>query len=288
MHLARRLWSLLEPIHVVSYFSPEPLGELKAAGYKGYWMGYFAQRGAALGEASPELVEALFYNFSRSHIARALPDAWTFASPRAALDARLRGSSAALARHTATAGIATTDLARAAELASRAAAAAPVEGRGLFAAHRGLPEPEEPLARLWHAATLLREHRGDGHVAALLAHGIGGRESHVFHAVRHGMPAEAYVATRNLDAQEWAGHLEALRLRALVDREGALTDQGLALKQAIEDLTDELAAPAYAVLTDTEARELRDLLAPVSAAVVASGELPLPLPTGLDPRTAQA
>ncbi|MFQ6231024.1 helix-turn-helix domain-containing protein, partial [Nocardia sp. NPDC002869] len=63
---ARQAWRLLEPLHAVTYFSPEPLQALKAAGYRGFWMGYFAGRAAPLGAAGPEVVHALFYNFTAS------------------------------------------------------------------------------------------------------------------------------------------------------------------------------------------------------------------------------
>jgi len=271
---------LLEPIHLVTYFSPEPVGALRAAGYRGYWMGYFAQRSAPLGAAGPDLVQAVFYNFSAEHIGGALPDAWAIAPPKAALAARLEGSTAALARHAAV-GDVRTDLARAAEIAGRLTQGAPVEGRTLFAANHALPEPTEPLARLWHAATLVREHRGDGHVTALLAHGIGGRESHVFHALQVQLPAAAYELSRNMAPEEWTHHLDALRARGFVEADGSLSEHGRATKQAIEDLTDELAGSAYAGVPDAEIEELEGLVGPLRHAVVASGELPNPTPTGM-------
>ena len=73
MNPTREAWRLLEPIHAVVYFSPEPLGALRAAGYRGYWMGYFAGRAAPLGAVGPDVVHALFYNFSRERVAKALP-----------------------------------------------------------------------------------------------------------------------------------------------------------------------------------------------------------------------
>ena len=159
--LARRLWSRLEPIHVVTYFSPEARAALSGAGYKGFWMGYFAGRAAPMGPVGAEIVFATFYNFSIAHVQRAIPDAWTFAPPSAALQARERGSTAALRR-----AFADSDLAEAVQtaavLARTAAESAPMEGRALFAANRALPWPTEPTAALWHACTLLREHRGDG------------------------------------------------------------------------------------------------------------------------------
>src|SRR4051794_15537981 len=280
---ARELWALLEPVHAVVYFSAEPLEALRVAGCRGFWMGYFANRSAPLGPVGAGLVPALFYNFSTERVARALPAAWDFTTPAAALEAREHGSVAALRRQLEAAADG-REVERAGELAARAAAAAPVEGRPLYAANRALPEPSEPIARLWHAATLLREHRGDGHVAALMAAGIGGRESHVFHALASGTPRVVYTVARDFDDQEWGRHVAALTERGLAHAEG-LTDAGKALKAEIEQHTDQLAAPAYDALSDEELDELAAVLRPITRAVVAAGDLPLDSPMGLDLRT---
>jgi hypothetical protein len=280
---ARELWGLLEPIHAVVYFCPEPLEAFRAAGYRGFWMGYFAGRSAPLGAVGAGVVHALFYNFSADRVARALPSAWEFAPPAVAVEVRQRGSVAALRRHLGDAAD-SPEVARAAELAARAAAAAPAEGRVLFAANRALPEPEDPLSRLWHAATLLREHRGEGHIAALMAAGIGGRESHVFHALSNGTPRAVYVVARDFDDEEWSHHVEQLRGRGLASDQG-LTEAGTRLNAGIERRTDELAAPAYDVLSEDEQDELIRLLRPMTAAVARAGEIPLDSPMGLDLRT---
>lgn len=278
---ARALWTLLEPIHAVTYFSPEPLGALKEAGYRGFWMGYFAGRGAPLGAASAELVHALFYNFTLEHVARALPDAWSFAPPAAALGARLDGSVAALRRLLGEGLAEGEGVARAAELAMRAASQAPAEGRALFAANRSVPVPSSPLELLWHAATLLREHRGDGHVAVLTSAGISGREAHVLHALTSGTPAEVYAAARGLGEEEWEQLCSDLALRGLV-AEGEATELGRDVKAVIEEQTDRLAAVAYATLSDAELDELMGLLRPLARAVVAGGEIPVKSPIGID------
>ncbi|MFE6647271.1 hypothetical protein ACFVJS_11965 [Nocardioides sp. NPDC057772] len=151
---ARRLWKLLEPIHAVGYFSPEPVALLKEAGYRGYWMGYFAARSAPLGPVPAEVVHAVFYNFAFSHVSRALPDAWGFAPPEAAHEARRSGAVAALRRQLGSLAD-SDDVARAASLASRAALSAQPEGRPLYAALRSIPLAEDPLTLLWglgHAA----------------------------------------------------------------------------------------------------------------------------------------
>lgn len=279
---ARTLWKLVEPVHAVTYFSPEPLAALKAAGYRGFWMGYFAGRAAPLGTASAELVHATFHNFAFAHVARAVPDAWSFAPPEAALRARQEGCAATLARHLGDAGDAADGVGPVADLALRAGTAAPTEGRALYAANRALPVPDEPLARLWHAATLLREHRGDGHVAALTAAGIGGRESHVLHALATRTPTSVYETARGFDDVEWTAVLDALRERGLVDGGGGLTDEGRAVKVRVEQQTDDLAATALDPLSDDEVDEMLALLRPVAAAVVAAGEIPAKSPMGLD------
>lgn len=279
---ARRLWKLLEPIHAVGYFSPEPIALLKEAGYRGYWMGYFAARSAPLGAVPAEVVHAVFYNFAFSHVSRALPDAWGFAPPEAAHEARRSGAVAALRRQLGALADA-EDVARAASLASRAALGAPLEGRPLYAALRALPVAEDPLTLLWDAATLLREHRGDGHVATLLTAGIGGRESHVFHALATGLSPSVYATSRNIHETEWSALVAGLRSRGLVTSDGgSLTDAGRETKAGIESTTDALAATAYAALDSAEVEELITLLRPLTKAVVASGEIPGQSPMGLN------
>ncbi|NGN95262.1 hypothetical protein G5C66_21300 [Nocardioides sp. KC13] len=279
---ARRLWKLLEPIHAVGYFSPEPIALLKGAGYRGYWMGYFAARSAPLGAVPAEVVHAVFYNFALSHVSRALPDAWTYAPPEAAHEARRSGAVAALRRHLGALAD-SDDVARAAALASRAALSAPLEGRPLYAALRSLPVSDDPLTLLWDAATLLREHRGDGHISALLAAGIGGRESHVFHALATGLSPSVYATSRNIHETEWDTLVTGLRSRGLVTSDGgSLTDAGRETKAGIESTTDALAATAYASLEEVEVEDLITLLRPLTKAVVASGEIPQQSPMGLD------
>jgi Helix-turn-helix family len=278
---ARLLWRLIEPVHAVSYFAPEPIAEFSRAGYRGFWMGYFAGRAAPLGPVGPELVYALFYNFTFNRVARALPDAWTFAPASVALEARERGATAALRRQLG-------DLARdpcvvaAADLLAHAAHAAPLEGRPLFAANRALPEPVEPIARLWHFATLLREHRGDGHIATLLSFGITGRQSHVLQSLAIGMPKTVYVTARDFSDSEWEDMLAELRSAGYVDAAGKLTDAGRAIKDSIEARTDELAWSAYAGLPPGDLDALADALRPIARAVVRAGDIPLDAPMGLN------
>src|SRR5688500_4229492 len=171
-HDARRLFELVEPIALVTYLADEPTEAVMALGLPRVWDAYFAGRAAPLGREVPAAtVHALFYNFADGEVARHIPRVWDAVTPEAANAARERGSVAALRRILGDLAD-TPGVARAADLLTKAGTSARTEGRALYAAVRTLPRPTEPLPRLWHGANLLREHRGDGHVAALLALGI--------------------------------------------------------------------------------------------------------------------
>lgn len=277
---ARRLWRLLEPLHAVTYFSDETREALSAAGYRGFWMGYFAARAAPLGPVGPEVVTALFYNFAPSHVARAIPDAWDFAPPETALKARQDAAAATLNRMLGDEAADTVD--RVVALLYPVARNADLGGRALFAANAALPWPTDRVGALWHAATLLREHRGDGHVAALTAAGISGREAGVLHAIATALPRSVLDAGRQYTDDEWESLTEGLADRGLLDRSGAITPAGRALKADIENTTDRLAAPAYARLTDSAVDDLTTSLLELTKVVVATGEIPSATPIGPD------
>lgn len=262
-----RMFELVEPIAAVTY-SEMPNEAFLALGMRNYWDGYFAGRAAPLGMAPAEVVHAVFYNFADGEVARHIPWVWGKTTPQEAIAVRELGSTTAL-RHRIGELAGSPGLVRAADLATRAAVSAPTEGRALYAGLRALEVPEEPVARLWHAATLLREHRGDGHNAALLAHGIGGTEAHVLLALSLGMRAEEFGRIHHLPKAQLAAVVDGLRGRGLVDAAGGFTDAGRETKEQIEALTDELAAPAYDVLNVDELDELIAELEPIAAAAQA-------------------
>jgi hypothetical protein len=265
-----RMFELLEPIATVT-FSAVPTEAFLAIGMRNYWDGYFAGRAAPLGLVPAEVVHAVFYNFAAGEVARHIPWVWGKTTPQEAIAVRERGSTTALRQMIGELADSPT-LARAADLATRAGLSAPTEGRALYAGLRALDVPGEPVARLWHAATLLREHRGDGHNAALVAHGIGGTEAHVLLALSFGMPAHAFGRLHHLPEAQVAAVVDGLRGRGIVTGAGGLTDAGREIKDRIEARTDELAAPAYDVLGAAELDELIEGLEPVAAAVEAAGD----------------
>ncbi|WP_158016803.1 SCO6745 family protein [Mycobacterium basiliense] len=276
--LARRFYDRFEPVHAVTYFAPEARAALDGLGYRGFWMGYFAARSAPLGTAPPEVVTAVFYNFAPERVTKALPAAWQIAGPEAALRARQDSAVAALRRY----GLDSDENVRvAAELAAKAARHAPLDGRPLFAGNRALPWPDEPLAALWHATTLLREHRGDAHVAVLTAAGVSGRESNVLHVAAGRTPREFIVKTRDYDDAAWQHHEEVLAERGLLNADGTLTATGRELKDRIEANTDRLALSALDALSDDEVETLFRALTPITRAAVAGGDVPAVTPMAL-------
>lgn len=276
--LARRFFDRFEPVHAVTYFAPEARAALDALGYRGFWMGYFAARSAPLGMVPREVVTAVFYNFAPERVAKALPAAWEIAGPDAALRARQESAVAALRRYGV---VADENVAVAAELAGRAAREAPLDGRPLFAANLALPWPEDPLAALWHATTLLREQRGDGHVAVLAAAGISGRESNVLHAAAGRVQRDYIARTRDYDEAAWRRYEQRLAERGLLDDDGSVTAAGRQLKEHIESSTDMLALAALDALSDEEVETLFQALTPITRVVIAGGDIPAATPMGL-------
>lgn len=271
----RRLWALFEPIHAVTYFTPESRAAFEAVGLRGFWRGYFAGRAAPLGPVGPAPVVAAFFGFAPAMAARALPDVWTRATPEAALDARLAGARAALESV-----FGTTDVTEAATVLRAAAERVETAGRVLGAANAALPWPEAPVEVLWHAATVLREHRGDGHVAALVTEGLDGCESVVWRTALSGLRRGDPQQARGWTDEDWAAAEERLVSRGWLDPDGAPTESARTAATEMEAVTDRLAGKPWAGSDTARAEEV---LAPLAVRVAAL--LRYPNPIGLpDPR----
>lgn len=281
---ARRIWRSIETIHAVTYFAPGSTEAMTRLGLKGFWMCYFAARAAPLGAVGPSLVEATFYNFSPALVRRAIPDAWARATPEACLATRSRAAADALRSLVPGVDAEATGLIGLLEPAVRAASCI---GRPLGAVNQQVELPDDPVERLWQLTTVLREHRGDGHVAALVSHDIDGIECHVLSVAAGVAPADRMLQVRGWTADEWDAASRRLEARGLV-RMGdepsvaALTDQGEALRAAIEAATDLAAAQPYRDgLTPAGVELLITLSRRVAAPIASSGLLPFPNPIGL-------
>jgi hypothetical protein len=264
------MFDLVEPIGVLPYAADEPTESMFALGFTNYWDTYFAGRAAPLGACVPAgVVHALFYNFGPGEVARHIPKVWSTTTPEAAIAARQQGCVNALRRILGDL-VDTPDFARAVELLTRAATSAPLEGRPMYAALLALPLPEEPVARLFHAASLLREHRGDGHIAALMAEGIGGLEAHVLLALDLGIPGPTFGRIHHLPSALLTDLIDTMKERGLVRDESTFTPAGREVKNRVETLTDELAVAPYEVLDTAELDELIAALEPLSQKLVAA------------------
>jgi hypothetical protein len=268
--MARRMFELVEPIGVIPYSTDDPNEAMFALGFTDFWDTYFAGRAAPLGGVAAEVVDALFYNFAPGEVARHIPKVWRTTTPEAAIAARQAGCAKALRRILGD-HVDTPAFARAADLLTQAALSAPVAGRPMFAALRALPVPDDDVVvRMFHAASMLREHRGDGHIVALMSEGIGGVEAHVLFALAMDMPAEKFGRIHHLPAAQLAAVIDGMKARGIVGDDGWLTEHWRAVHARVEALTDDLAAAPYEHLTAEELDELTSLLEPYAELLVAA------------------
>jgi hypothetical protein len=274
---ARDWWLALEPVHAVVYFDEGCRRSMADLGLRGFWMGYFAGRAAPLGPVGPEVVGALFCNFAPEMVARAIPDAWAIADPGRVWDARRAGAAALL--RTVAPGV-TVTAERTVPALARAVGAASGAGRALFAATRATGCPDDPVEALWWACTCLREHRGDGHVAALAASGLDGIEALVLFAAGEGLPEGMFRSARGWSEDDWGDADRRLRSRGLLGPDG-ISPEGIRLRRSVEVATDLQAAFPFRTLGDRERREVFDALEPIGRAIHASGVIPYPNPMGL-------
>ena len=277
---ARSMWKLLEPLHAVTYFVPETAEAFRSAGTKGFWMGYFGGRAAPMGQPSAPVVGATFFNFSPAMVARSVPDLWSFATPAQLLEARSTGATRALRRLLGPLAD-SSQLSAAAALARRAIDGLVTGGLPLAAANASLPWPADEVTVLWQAATVLREHRGDGHVAALVVEGLDGCQAHVSLAATGAVARTVLQPNRGWTDQEWDHAQRTLIHRGWLDRHGRATDEGIAGRARVETTTDRLASDPWKQLGAAGTAALAQALTPLTRAVIASGVIPKVNPMGL-------
>jgi len=286
--MARSMWTLFEPVHAVTYFAAEARSAYEQAGLRGFWRGYFAGRAAPLGAASAAVVAASFFNFAPAFVARAIPGVWELITPDEALRVRLAGAAEGLGRLLAGRE---AEAAAAGDLLWRAIGELDFSGRVLAAANAALPvlpgqdvaassasSAAAGLGRLWQAATLLREHRGDGHFAALAAADIDGCEAVVLRCCLD-LRREDMQPVRGWTDEAWDGALSRLAARGWVGADGTLTSAGRQAHAAVEDATDRAASRPWARLGPEATAEIAAVLTPLARACAAA--LPYPSPIGV-------
>jgi hypothetical protein len=276
---SRALWHRLEPLNAVTYFCAETFDAFEALGFSGFWMGYFASRAAPMGKVAPETIDATFFNFHPGRVRRAIPEAWDYAEPAAVLETRAAAAAASLRRMLG-AGVAEETAAAVVPVLRSAVEHGSPGGRPLFAANRAVEVGDDPVAALWQAATTLREHRGDGHVALLTSAGLSGVEALILFSLSEDIDPELFRSRRGWSGEEWEEAVDALTARGLV-ADGALSDRGREMRDEIERRTDELAADPYRHLSPAQLDALQSQLERAARVVVAADEIMFPNPMGL-------
>jgi hypothetical protein len=261
----------VEPLHAHVYFAPEHDERFSSVGLRPGRMSYFAGRAAPMGAVGAGVVTATFYNFSPSLVAHMIPRAWTLAGPERVVATRWDVARASLTRLLGEETAGSPEMAELAGLLREACAVLSPEGRPLYAGHADLPWPDEPLLQVWHGATLLREHRGDGHVAALLLADLNGLEALITHtATGRGFTQAAAKATRGWSEEEWAAESAALIERGLLDDAG-LTAEGKDLRARVEAETDVLSADPWLLLGPDRTARVTELGKGFTRRLVAGG-----------------
>ena len=271
----RAFWRSIQAVHDVVYFAPDAKQRYESLGLKGYWMGYVASRSAALGAASPTTVTALFHGFAPALVRRALPDAWERATPADVLETRL-----AIARDALFPALDGVDVDRVARELEQVVAGLDFAGKPLAAAHADVPVPGDEVGRLWHAATVVREYRGDCHVAVLTAAGLDGASANAL-AVAAGLAPPEQRTVRGWTEEEWSDAVGRLGTRGWVTATGALTDTGRSARAQIEDTTDRVCAAGLDRRATGRAITVEAALTGIARSLDHTGAVPYPNPTAV-------
>ena len=261
-------WRSVEALNNYVYLVPEAARHYATVGLKGAWMGYFASRAAPMGAASPELVVATFHGFAPRLVHRALPDAWGFATPTDVHRARLDLATGVLGR-----AVSGDQVAPLADALARIIEGLDLAGKPLAAAHASLDLPTDDLGRFWLADAVLREFRGDCHVAVLITHGLNGVDANVLD-VAAGRTFAHQQSLRGWSDEEWAAGQDRLRDRGWLGVDGAITPMGTDARNELEEVTDRTCAGGMSAEAVTRATDITDDLRDVARALRASLKVP--------------
>jgi hypothetical protein len=273
--IARSAHNATNSLHSLIYFAPETEQELTRVGLREGRMCYFAGRAAPMGAVSAGVVAATFYNFNPELVAKSIPAAWELASPAVVVGARFAAADAALTRLLGPDVTGSADMTTLAQALRDAVSACEPDGRPLYAGHADLDWPDAPHLVMWHGASLLREHRGDGHIWALACAGLSGIEALVTHvATAKGFNPAFALSSRGWSQDEWDSAVSGLAARGLLDGDGALTPAGQELRAEVEDQTDRLAAAPWEHLGEQRTEDVVRIGKTMTRAVLGAGAFP--------------
>ncbi|MEM9521381.1 MAG: hypothetical protein AAGA37_18875 [Actinomycetota bacterium] len=266
--LSARLGSMTNLVHAFIYFAPEAGEEYDAVGLAAN-QHYFASRAAAMGAVPAEVVVATFYNFNPTLVHPAIPSAWAIAEPATIQTARIRAAGRVLRRIDP--DVTADDIDEATKIAGAMIDGVSDAGRPLAAGNRATPEPDDAWERLWQRITVLREWRGDAHIAALVSAPADPVEALALHAATGKVPRGALVATRAWSDEEWSAGIDRLVRRGLLNDDESFTEMGEAFRAEIERRTDVASLPLVEAVGPDRTQRFIDLLKPVRKALLDGG-----------------
>lgn len=275
-------WMLgpMAALHSPVYKAVEVKGRLAGLGIDDPMGSYLAARAAPLGSVGPEVVAAAFYGFSPRMIATHVPGVWERATPLRVIAATLEGMGELLGRLL---GGHTEDVAALAGLLAPVAAAHETLGRPLAAAWSSVPRSGTPVIDLWRSTTVIRESRGDTHLAVLVAEGIGGIASHLVTAGDAPEGRRRLMVLRGWTEDELDEAAATLREQGLLDAEGRRTDAARALRRHVEDVTDLRSSAAWDAAGAPRITDIAELSLRLLGPIIASGTLLGPVMDRLAP-----
>lgn len=262
----RTLRNVCEPIGANVYFAPEANQAYSALGLD-YMNGYFCSRGASLGRPPGLVVASAFGVFNPEVVSAAVDNGWAKTTPEALLQARYDGATASLRRLLGTPEPA--KVARAVELMLRGLAVAAPAGHPIYAGLRALPFPDEPIGQLWRCCDMVREHRGDSHIAVWTRAGVTPVEIQLMMELVMGIPLKSFSRTRGWSLEQMDEALDAMRTRGWLEGD-AFTEQGRAFRETIESDTDDMETPIVEAI-GADFDELIDILRPWARTIVEAG-----------------
>ena len=268
--IVRSVHSAISMAHRPAYFVPEANEEYAALGVEPGRGTYFASRTAPMGAVPDEVILATFYNFSEQAVRTAeIGKVWAGASPEALQAARFRAVRRSFDRVGCTPT--TEQIVEARALIDPVVAELSYAGKPLAAANAAVPLPDDALLALWQQVTILREWRGDVHIALLIANDIGPCACMVLQVGTGRFPLGITQATRQWNEQQWAQAIVELGARGWVHADGSMTETGTAAREHLESETDRLCEPIWKPIGETGAKRLAELLDPIHVAMSAAG-----------------
>jgi len=255
-------------VHRLVYFVPEAAEEYASFGIKGQ-AGYFASRSAPMGAVPDSVVLATFYNFSPLAVTSAMPGVWEAASPEQWQAARFRVVERALDR--VQPDLSTDQIEEARSLIDPVVRCLQHGGKPLAASNAAIALPTDPLVALWQQLTVVREWRGDAHVALLVTNQLAPNECLVLQVASGRFPLLMAQRTRRWTDAEWAAATASMAERGWMDVDGTMTAAGLEERERLEDETDRLCAPMWQAVGDKGAARLTELIMPIHEAMQAAG-----------------